>query len=133
MWRCCCSSMYPTSTPDTTGSSTPSPNRRGVLRSEVCWTDDLPQCQLSDVGVAANVVYLADGRTTEAFPYEDRAFNLAYVCSVCFAILQNLRHRCCWNFTVTVSWENSLRIGCITTTYYNKLGREEFRKIVGCC
>ena len=70
--------MYPTSTPETTGSSTPSPNRR-VLRSEVSWTDDLPQCQLSNVGVAANVVYLADGRTTEAYPYEDRAFNFALV------------------------------------------------------
>lgn len=67
--------MYPTGTPDTTGSSTPSPNRR--LHTAVSWTDDLPQCQLSDVGVATNVVYLDDGRVTEAYPYEDRAFNFA--------------------------------------------------------
>jgi len=69
--------MYPTSPPDTTGSSTPSPNRR--TRSGLGWTDDLPECQLSDVGFAPNVVYLADGRTTEAYPYEDRAFNFALV------------------------------------------------------
>ena len=68
--------MYPTDTSDIGGSSTPSPNRRG-RHSEVSWTDDLPQCQLSDLGIAPNVVYLADGRTTEAYPYEDKAFNLA--------------------------------------------------------
>lgn len=62
-------------TPDTTGSSTPSPNRRMLQRSEMSWTDDLPQCLLSDVGAAPNMVYLADGRATEAYPYEDRAFN----------------------------------------------------------
>ncbi|CAK8678257.1 TGF-beta-activated kinase 1 and MAP3K7-binding protein 1-like [Clavelina lepadiformis] len=69
--------MSTINTPDTGTSSTPSPNRRHLQRSEVSWTDDLPQCQLSDVGVATNVVYLADGSETEAYPYEDRAFNFA--------------------------------------------------------
>ncbi|XP_078490000.1 TGF-beta-activated kinase 1 and MAP3K7-binding protein 1-like [Ciona intestinalis] len=56
--------------------SIPSPSRR-TLSSGVSWTDDLPLCQLSDVGMASNVAYLTDGRQTEAFPYEDRAFNFA--------------------------------------------------------
>ena len=68
--------MYPSGTPDTSSSSTPSPNKR-LRTAAVSWTDDLPQCQLSDVGVATNVVYLDDGRETEAYPYEDRAFNFA--------------------------------------------------------
>ncbi|MBZ3876922.1 TGF-beta-activated kinase 1 and MAP3K7-binding protein 1 [Sciurus carolinensis] len=35
------------------------------------WTDDLPLCHLSGVGSAANRVYSADGKGTEAHPPED--------------------------------------------------------------
>ncbi|XP_077967772.1 TGF-beta-activated kinase 1 and MAP3K7-binding protein 1-like isoform X2 [Styela clava] len=63
------------STHSSTSSSSPSVHRRMLNRSGVSWTDDLPVCNLSDIGIAPNVVYLQDGKTMEAHQYADFSFN----------------------------------------------------------
>lgn len=65
----------PPSSGSVLGYSSPSSIRKAMQRSGISWTDDLPVCELSDVGVAPNIVYLENNRVLEAHPYEDCAFN----------------------------------------------------------
>ena len=39
------------------------------------WTDDLPVCRQSGIGIATNEVYKKDGRRNEMHPPEDRSFH----------------------------------------------------------
>lgn len=52
-----------------------SPNRRPLQRSDASWTDDLPLCDHSDVGIAPHTTY--GGMMPETYVYENRVFNFA--------------------------------------------------------
>lgn len=42
------------------------------------WTDDLPVCHLSGVGLSTNQIYREDGNRREAHPFEDRNFHFRH-------------------------------------------------------
>lgn len=52
-----------------------SPGRRPLQRSDASWTDDLPLCDRSDVGIAPNTTY--GSMVPETYVYENRVFNFA--------------------------------------------------------
>ena len=49
-------------------------------QSLTSWTDDLPLCAQSGIGISPNEVYKKNGRRTEMHPNEDRSFHFRYVC-----------------------------------------------------
>ncbi|GFR68274.1 TGF-beta-activated kinase 1 and MAP3K7-binding protein 1-like [Elysia marginata] len=42
------------------------------------WTDDLPVCHLSGVGLSTNQIYREDGNRREAHAFEDRNFHFRH-------------------------------------------------------
>ena len=50
-------------------------NRRPLQHSTASWTDDLPICCKSDVGIAPNTVY--EGLMPETYVYENRVLNFS--------------------------------------------------------
>lgn len=48
---------------------------RTLQESTHNWTDDLPVCHLSGVGVSTNQLYREDGQRIEEHPFEDRCFH----------------------------------------------------------
>lgn len=46
-----------------------------TLHESSHWTDDLPVCDLSGVGVSTNQLYREDGQRVEEHPFEDRCFH----------------------------------------------------------
>ena len=47
-------------------------------QSLTSWTDDLPLCAQSGIGISPNEVYKKNGRRTEMHPNEDRSFHFRY-------------------------------------------------------
>ena len=47
-------------------------------QSLTSWTDDLPLCPQSGIGISPNEVYKKNGRRTEMHANEDRSFHFRY-------------------------------------------------------
>ena len=58
-------------------------------QSLTSWTDDLPLCPQSGIGISPNEVYKKNGRRTEMHANEDRSFHFRYLGNI---ILKTLCH-----------------------------------------